>query len=128
MFTDEDPELWLRDYARQAEEMSERAKQVQLEFQSLQGEASNPYVFIRLTPGGSVEEIRFTSKIRSVTPDELAEQVKDAYALALSKVNLKAQQLVSSIGPGTDEMADFIGQALTPEMRERAERLDRENH
>lgn len=117
----EDPELWMRDFARRAAEMAERAQRSQQQLANLEGVASNDYVSISLSQGGALEDIRFTSQIRSISPAELASQVKDAYAAAFTDLNSRATALLSSIGAGTEEMVDFMRDQVTDDMRQRAQ-------
>lgn len=124
--TMEDPELWMRDFARRAAEMAERAQRSQQQLANLEGVANNDYVSISLSQGGALEDIRFTSQIRSISPDELANQVKNAYAVAYTDLNKRATQLVADIGPEASELASFMGSQVTDDMRERAEQAEEE--
>lgn len=124
--TMEDPELWMRDFARRAAEMAERAQRSQQQLANLEGVANNDYVSISLSQGGALEDIRFTSQIRSISPEELANQVKNAYAVAYTDLNKRATQLVADIGPEASELASFMGSQVTDDMRERAEQAEEE--
>lgn len=123
MIDEQDPELWVREYGKLAGEMAQRAEATQMKLANLQGEASNEYCTITINAGGALEDIRFTSRARSLGPEELANEVKDAYAVAFTTMNGRTQQLLADIGPGNDEMLAFVADAVTPEMRERSQRV-----
>lgn len=120
--TSEDPELWLRQYAEQAQLMTQRAQEMQVQLAQLEGECHNRYITLKVNAGGALEDIRFSQHFRTMSDAEMAEVVKDAYAAAYADVNARAQELVASIGPGSEQAAAFVGEALTPDMRARAER------
>lgn len=119
----EDPEIWVKQFTKQAEEMSQRAEAMQQKMANLQGEASNEFCSLVINAGGALENLRFTSKYRTTSAEYLAEAVMDAYAVALTTINQRTQEMLADLGGDTAAMQEYTANAVEPHMRERAERV-----
>lgn len=122
----QDPELWVRDYANFAEDMSRKAEEAQARFADIEGEGSNIYVQVKVNSGGVIDSVRFSSQVRQIGEKDLADRFMDAYSVAVTAVNGQTEAYVRDMADGDEAMADYVRGIVPESMRERAERAREE--
>lgn len=123
----EDPELWVRDYVAMSQDLSHKAAEAQERFAEIEGEGRNEYVRLTVNSGGVIQSVNFSSNVRSIGAEELADRFMDAYSVAVTAVNGQTESFIRALNGDEDPaMADYVRGIVPDSMRDRAERVTQE--
>lgn len=123
-----DPELWLRDYQRTADELAQRAREAEESLRAIHAEVETKYVVVSVNAGGVVESVRIREAGMALTAVRLSEAIMDAHAEAVTLATDQMRSIVAAISPvaGEQPILDYMQRSVPAEVRRRMEQITEE--
>ncbi|MGA4507845.1 hypothetical protein ACQB6R_02290 [Propionibacteriaceae bacterium G1746] len=123
-----DPELWLRDYQRTADELAARAREAEQNMRAIHSEIETKHVVLSVNAAGVLESLRVRDAGMALSAARLSEAIMNAHAEAVTQATAQMRTIVAGISPldGEQPIVDYMQRSVPADVQRRMDQINEE--